>query len=46
MKNYVLNFTLKSEPPIGFKEKIFKDVKLIEETGLSIVSMSVPKNNF
>ena len=42
----MLNFTLKSEPPIGFKEKIFKDLKLIEETGLSIVSMSVPKNNF
>ena len=42
----MLNFKLKSEPPIGFKEKIFKNVKLIEETELSMVSMSVPKNNF
>ena len=42
----MLNYKLKSEPPIGFKEKTFKDVKLTEETDLSIVSMSIPKNNF
>ena len=46
MRDYVNNFNLVAEPPLGFNQKKFKNLILFEELEYSLISVSLSDNHY